>query len=204
MLVYHIHLSQWPMNVYLMLLASRKQVPKAAHSCQEQNANCETQKTRDSKAHTCVSQPWVCANTIYLANLKSSLPVHASCPEQPSTAAKDRTQLATKHSCRSQQQRQHQSHSLVVVSCECVAEPVVVVHHAGHAVKAVAVKLVLIHPPAGVAQQEAHRLPVACSEGRQGKRNEKITQWAKKVKGATPTCRGLLSRKPISSQSPES
>mmetsp|Transcript_38602 Transcript_38602/g.114640 ORF Transcript_38602/g.114640 Transcript_38602/m.114640 type:complete len:500 (+) Transcript_38602:1140-2639(+) len=40
----------------------------------------------------------------------------------------------------------------------------VVVHHRRDAVKAVAVKLVLVHPPARVGQQETHRLPVAIVE----------------------------------------
>jgi pyruvate/2-oxoglutarate dehydrogenase complex dihydrolipoamide acyltransferase (E2) component len=42
---------------------------------------------------------------------------------------------------------------------------VVVVHHRSHAVKPVAVKLVLVHPPARVGQQEAQRLPVPCGRG---------------------------------------
>ena len=47
-------------------------------------------------------------------------------------------------------------------TCEGHLEAVVVVHHGGDAVKAVAVKLVLVDPPPGVGQQEAQRLPVAC------------------------------------------
>lgn len=39
----------------------------------------------------------------------------------------------------------------------------VVVHHGGDTVKAVAVKFVLIHPPPRVGHQEAQRLPVACT-----------------------------------------
>ncbi len=41
-------------------------------------------------------------------------------------------------------------------------QAMVVVHHGGHAIEAVAVKLVLVHPPARIGQQEAQRLPVAC------------------------------------------
>ena len=37
-----------------------------------------------------------------------------------------------------------------------------VVHHGGDAVVAVAIKLVLVHPPARIGHQEAQRLPVAC------------------------------------------
>ena len=48
------------------------------------------------------------------------------------------------------------------LTCEGVLQAVVVVQHAGHAIKAVAIKLVLIDPPAGIAEQEAYRLPVAC------------------------------------------
>jgi hypothetical protein len=51
---------------------------------------------------------------------------------------------------------------LVVVAREGIAQPMVVIHHAGHAIKAVAIKLVLVNPPAGIAEQEAQCLPVAC------------------------------------------
>mmetsp|Transcript_10693 Transcript_10693/g.29307 ORF Transcript_10693/g.29307 Transcript_10693/m.29307 type:complete len:435 (+) Transcript_10693:1707-3011(+) len=57
-----------------------------------------------------------------------------------------------------------QAKVLVVVAGEGVLEAMMVVHHAGHAIEAVAVKLVLIDPPARVAEQEAHGLPVAVVE----------------------------------------
>ena len=43
-------------------------------------------------------------------------------------------------------------------------QPVVVVHHRRHAVEAVAVELVLLHPPARVGDEEAESLPVAVVE----------------------------------------
>ena len=47
-------------------------------------------------------------------------------------------------------------------------EAVVVVHHGGDAIKAVAIELVLLQPPAGIGEQEAQRLPVACSSNTDG------------------------------------
>jgi hypothetical protein len=43
-------------------------------------------------------------------------------------------------------------------------QPVVVVHHRRHAVEAVPVELVLLHPPARVGDEEAEGLPVAVVE----------------------------------------
>ena len=49
------------------------------------------------------------------------------------------------------------------LTCEGHLQAVVVVHHRGHAVKAVAIKLELINPPARVGQQEPQGLPVSCN-----------------------------------------
>ena len=50
-------------------------------------------------------------------------------------------------------------------TCESEPQPMVCVHHACHSIKTVPVELVLVHPPAGVGQQEAHGLPIACRKG---------------------------------------
>lgn len=49
------------------------------------------------------------------------------------------------------------------LTCEGHLQAVMVVHHGGDAVKAEAIKLVLVHPPTGIGQQEPQRLPVACA-----------------------------------------
>ena len=56
--------------------------------------------------------------------------------------------------------------SVHMITCEGHLQAVVVVHHGRDAIKAEAVKLVLVHPPAGVGQQEAQSLPCACTDTR--------------------------------------
>ena len=49
-------------------------------------------------------------------------------------------------------------------TCEGHLQSVMVVHHGSDSIKAEPIKLVLIHPPAGIGQQEPQRLPVACAK----------------------------------------
>mmetsp|Transcript_5318 Transcript_5318/g.7197 ORF Transcript_5318/g.7197 Transcript_5318/m.7197 type:complete len:466 (+) Transcript_5318:635-2032(+) len=57
-----------------------------------------------------------------------------------------------------------QTKVLRVVACELVLQPVVSVHHGGDAVEPESVKLVLLHPPAQVGEEEAHGLPMGVVE----------------------------------------